>query len=136
MKNDIDALLEAMFRNGKLNLKGTSEKKPAPPEQSKPVSLEWDPLENSRQARQALDAVEQGSAGISEALQKNLEQLARDAEAEMKGLEQRLRQDGVADASAGNAGSEKDLEAAFAAARREAGERRFQVLPLGEDRQC
>ena len=86
MKNDIDALLEAMFRNGKLNLKGTSEKKPAPPEQSKPVSLEWDPLENSRQARQALDAVEQGSAGISEALQKNLEQLARDAEAEMKGL--------------------------------------------------
>ena len=81
MKNDIDALLEAMFRNGKLNLKGTSEKKPAPPEQSKPVSLEWDPLENSRQARQALDAVEQGSAGISEALQKNLEQLARDAEA-------------------------------------------------------
>ncbi len=123
MKNDIDALLEAMFRNGKLNLKGTSEKKPAPPEQSKPVSLEWDPLENSRQARQALDAVEQGSAGISEALQKNLEQLARDAEAEMKGLEQRLRQDGVADASAGNAGSEKDLEAAFAAARRAAGER-------------
>lgn len=122
MKNDIDALLEAMFRNGKLNLKGNSEKKPASPEKKEPLSLEWDPLENSSQAQQALQAVEQGNHEISKALQKNLEQLARDAEAELKGLEQHLQQDGVGAVSAGNAGSEKDLEAAFAAARREAGE--------------
>ena len=122
MKNDIDALLEAMFRNGKLNLKNSSEKKPAAPKQNEPVSLEWDPAENGEQAKRALDAVEQAEQGISAVLRRNLDELAKNADADLKDLEQHLQQDGVKPVSAGNGGNPKDLEAAFAAAEKEAKE--------------
>ncbi|WP_369298873.1 AAA family ATPase [uncultured Neglectibacter sp.] len=140
MKNDIDDLLEAMFRGGKLNLKSSAgekqERKPKTPAEktssaasgSGGVSLEWDPAENSAQAQRALDAVEQVNGGMPAMLQRNIEQLTQAANDDLKELEQRLQQDGVAAVSAGNGGSEKDLEAAFAAAEKEAGE---QVL--GQD---
>ena len=119
MKNDIDALLEAMFRNGKLNMKKTPGKGASAQKPGEKVSLEWDPAENSDQARKALDAVEQAEQGISAALQKNLEQLAKDADADLKDLEQHLQQDGVKPVSAGNPGDPKDLENAFVAAEKE-----------------
>lgn len=121
MKNDIDSLLEAMFRDGKLNLKGGAKK--APEAEEAAPKLEWDPAGNSAQAAQALGAVDRASRETSQTLQKSIEDLARQAQSDMAELEQRLKQDGVESTTAGNAGNPKDLEAAFAAARREAGEK-------------
>ncbi|MCH5352792.1 MAG: AAA family ATPase [Acutalibacter sp.] len=123
MKNDIDALLEAMFRNGKLNLNKSSEKKPTAAKSGEKVSLEWDPAENAEQAKEALNTVEQAEEKITAALQKNLEQLAKDADADLKDLEQHLQQDGIKNTSAGNGGNPRDLDAAFAAAEKEAKEK-------------
>ncbi len=108
MKNDIDSLLEAMFRNGKLNLKSSaSTGKPGSPEKGKePPALEWDPAENAAKAGRDLAAVER---------------LAQATQADLADLELHLKQDGVESASAGNSGSPKNLEAAFASARKEAG---------------
>ena len=128
MKNDIDALLEAMFRSGKLNLKKSTDKGQPAPKQDGEISLEWDPAENLEQAQKALDSVGQAEEKISAALQRNLDQLARDADADLKDLEQHLQQDGVSSTSAGNGGNQKDLEQAFAAAEAEVKEK-----VLGQD---
>lgn len=133
MKNEIDDLLESMFRSGKLNFKSaakdTASKKEAPASPGgNQVSLTWDPAENAAQAARALDAVEKANSAISSSLQTSLEQasleqLAQETKASLEDLEQHLKQDGVESVSSGNAGNVKDLEAAFAAARREAGEK-------------
>ncbi len=126
MKNEIDDLLEAMFRSGKLHLKspgksGAAEEEKTSEKDSAPV-LEWDPAENSAQAQKALDSVERAGDALSRSVWESLERLTNEAQADLADLERHLEQDGVKAGSAGNAGSEKDLDAAFAQARKEAGE--------------
>ncbi len=135
MKNEIDDLLEAMFRGGRLNLKNTGKAETAAPKGTPPKagngaaaeqkgpSLQWDPAENAAQARQALDAVEQTGDALSRSVMESLEKLTKEAQADMADLERHLKQDGVESGSAGNGGSGKDLEAAFAKAREEAGKK-------------
>ncbi len=117
MKHDIDSLLEGMFRNGKLNFKNTGSA-----EEKEPPQLVWGPAENSAQAQKAANATEQAVTRTAADLRQSMEQLTKDAQAEMADLRQHLKEDGVESQSVKNTGAQKDLEAAFAAAQREAGE--------------
>lgn len=116
MKNDIDSLLEAMFRSGKLNFKSSAGK----PEGTDALQSA---AENAGKTQKALETVERANAQMAGSLEKSGEQLAKEAQAELQALEQRLKQDGVEPVSAGNAGEPKALEAAFSTARKEAGEK-------------
>lgn len=118
MKNDIDDLLNSMFRNGKLNVRGDGQPEAEKSEAAVP-QLEWDPTETASQAEQAVRAVETAQKGLSQSLEKSIEQLTRETQSEIHKLEQQLKQDGVESASAGNAGNLADLEAAFSKAEQE-----------------
>lgn len=128
MKNEIDDLLEALFRNGVLSTgrydrPSQSEKDPP----SEP-DLQWDPGEQADQAQQALDQVTQAQAAMQQSLQKRIEKLTQDAQAELSELEQNLKEDGVSSAAANANLTPEALDEAFRKARQEAGE---QVL--GQD---
>lgn len=126
MKNDIDALLESMFRSGKLNFKsqakdgGQMEQSDAAAREQEPVLLTWDPAGD---AARTLDAVEKTGNAVSNSLQTSLEQLTRETKTELEDLERHLKQDGLESVSAGNGGNPRGLEAAFKTAEREAGEK-------------
>ncbi len=94
-KNDIDSLLESMFRGGRLNFK---------------------------KAETAGKAVDRTRSAVSGSLEKSLEQLTKETQASLADLDRQLKQDGMESASAGNGGNAADLNGAFARARQEAGE--------------
>ena len=130
MKNDIDSILESMFRGGRLHFKSsqpteTSGEDKVPSSQSKAVVSQAQA--NAQEAQRALDAVDSAGDQLSQSLQQSLERLTQEAKADMADLERHLRQDGVdTQTVARNAGDPVDLEMAFQVARQEAG-----VLVLG-----
>ncbi len=139
MKSEIDDLLQSMFRNGLLRTKNsrkTEDGKEEAQEAETVPTLEWDPGEtapdkarqNAAQAQEALSGTAKLGDALSASIGDSLEKLTKEAQAELAGLETRLREDGVESGSAGNGGAAKDLEAAFARARKEAGE-----AVLGQD---
>lgn len=118
MKNDIDSLLEAMFRNGKLNLKGAEKEKTQPEKDSSTISLTWDPSENTERATKAAAAVEKSVQRTAIGLNKSIEQLTKDTQADLADLEQHLKTDGMESKTAKNGGNPADIEAAFSAAQK------------------
>lgn len=111
MKNEIDDLLTAMFRSGKLNLK---KNEPAAP------SLDWEPAKNAARANQAMERVQGVNAAMAGSLEKSIEQLTKEANSDLNALEQQLKQDGVEAKKASNTGSPQEIDAAFLGAGREA----------------
>ena len=112
MKNDIDELLNNLFRNGRLQTGGKQEaEKPAQP--PAPPTLEWDVAEHAQKAQEALDAVEKTSAILNQSLAASMDKLAQQTQLEMAQLEQQLKEDGVTHATAGNPVPAPDLDAAF-----------------------
>lgn len=132
MKNDIDSILESMFRGGRLHFKSsqpteTSGEDKVPSSQSQAVVSQAQA--NAQEAQRALDAVDSAGDQLSQSLQQSLERLTQEAKADMADLERHLRQDGVdTQTVARNAGDPVDLEMAFQVARQEAG-----VLVLGQE---
>ena len=132
MKNDIDSILNSMFRDGRLSFRSGEAPKPAKaPEKAAGPALpkppEAPPLAGVRQAqarnaqaRQAVDAVTEAQKGMAESLQESIERMAREAQEDMAGLRLQLEQDGVGDQTARNGGSAQDIETAFQVARQEA----------------
>lgn len=98
MKNDIDSILNSMFRDGRLNVKSPA----------------------AKEAEKAVDAVQNAQAGLSESLQASIERMTREAQADMADLQRRLESDGISDRPANNSGNAQDLDAAFEVARQEA----------------
>ncbi len=115
MKNDIDSLLESMFRSGKLR---TGPKKTG--EDSGVPQLTLEPGTSGPEAQKAMEAMRQINAKTTASLQKSIEELTAETQADLAELEQRLQKDGVQEGPAGNGGSPRDLEAAFEGAREEA----------------
>lgn len=115
MKNEIDDLLNSMFRNGKLNVR-SGEKQSGDREQAPVPVLEWDPGETATRAGKAAESVEKAQKEFSGSLEKSIEQLTRETQSEINKLERQLEQDGMENTSAGNAGNTADLEAAFSKA--------------------
>lgn len=133
MKNDIDAILDSMFRGGRLHFKSSQPGEKERGEKPRTAPPAQAPIEaaaaNAQQAQQALDAVERTGDSLSESLQASLERLTQEAKADMADLERHLRQDGVdTTAVSRNAGDPVDLELAFQVARQEAG-----ALVLGQE---
>ena len=126
MKNEIDELLEGLFRNGILS--GKSGKQPAQsnsayqPQEPPTPQLEWDPAEHAEKAQQALDAVQRTNDILSQSVMDSLEKLTQEAQADMAGLERRLQEDGVSHATAGNPVDAAALDSAFDQALAEAKE--------------
>ena len=99
MKNDIDAILDSMFRGGRLHFKSSQPGEKERGEKPRTAPPTQAPIEaaaaNAQQAQQALDAVERTGDSLSESLQASLERLTQEAKADMADLERHLRQDGV-----------------------------------------
>lgn len=99
MKNDIDAILDSMFRGGRLHFKSSQPGEKERGEKPRTAPPAQSPIEaaaaNAQQAQQALDAVERTGDSLSESLQASLERLTQEAKADMADLERHLRQDGV-----------------------------------------
>ncbi len=146
MKNDIDSILESMFRGGRLHFKSVppytapaapngpkhaqpplteapAQKKDAPAAKEPPQPLaaaeEGLAKASSRlaEAGNALAAAEQAGGGLSQSLQESIQRLTQEAKADMADLQRRLEEDGAESQSAGNGGPPADLDAAFEAAR-------------------
>ena len=114
MKNDIDDILNSMFRGGTLQ---TRRKKDQMEDLGEALSQAADRQE---QAGKALEEAAQAGDRLSRSLEESLRQLTREAQADMAGLERQLREDGVDHrAAAGNQGPPQDLDAAFETARME-----------------
>ncbi len=114
MKNDIDDLLNSLFRNGRLQTGSGSKPKDggeAPP--AALPTLEWDLAEHTQKAQEALSAVEQTSAILNQTLAASMDKLAQQTQVEMAQLEQHLQADGIAHTTAGNPVPAPDLDAAF-----------------------
>ena len=109
MKNDIDELLTAMFRSGKLNLR-------------KSGISDWDPAKNAAQANQAMERVQNLNTMMANQLDKSIEQLAKEADSDLNALEQQLKRDGVEAKKASNTGNPQEIDAAFLEAGREVAE--------------
>lgn len=124
MKNDIDTLLESMFRNGRLNLNNQqkTDKKTQNSTQNS-VTLTWDPAENTAAAERAVKSVENSAGVISSNLQQSIENLTRETQADLAELEQHLQRDGIENSTAKNGGNAKNIDAAFETAKRETCER-------------
>lgn len=75
MKNDIDAILDSMYKDGKLNLGKAKE--------------------NQDAAKDAISATENLGQETMSTLQAQIEQLTRDTQAELSDLETRLKADGL-----------------------------------------
>lgn len=133
MKNDIDSLLDSMFRGGRLHFKSGADLKhakpspPSPPKPAAPAAPAPKPAsvqqglsaaaQNQAKAGQALEAVEQANDGLSRSLQESIERLAQEARADMADLQRQLEEDGVSQQAANNNGAAADLDAAFEVAR-------------------
>ncbi len=107
MKNEIDSLLDSMFRDGRLNFRTP---KPVPPTPD---------LGRLAQAGQAVEAVEQAQLGLSQSLQESIDRMTREAQSDLADLELHLAADGMASAQANNGGNVQDLDMAFQVARQE-----------------
>lgn len=128
MKNDIDSLLDSMFRGGRLQFRSSQqgEKKGASQGEASPLEKA---ASRGESAQQALQAVEQAGDNLSASLQESIERLTQEARADMADLERHLRQDGVdPERVARNTGAPVDRDLAFQVARQEAG-----ALVLGQD---
>lgn len=127
MKNDIDSILDSMFRGGRLHFKSSVPEEEKKDREQVPVLSQAD--EHARQAQQTLDAVESAGDSLSASLQQSIDRLTQEAKADMADLERHLRQDGVdTQARVHNPGTPVDLEMAFQVARQEAG-----ALVLGQE---
>ena len=127
MKNDIDSILESMFRGGRLHFKSSVPEKEEQAASSAGALAQAEA--RSREAQQALDAVNSAGDSLSESLQESIDRLTQEAKADMADLERHLRQDGVDTTSRSqNSGAPVDLELAFQVARQEAG-----ALVLGQE---
>lgn len=121
MKNDIDSILDSMFRGGRLHMKSST------PEEKQEDETPLSPA--AQDAQRSLEAVNRVGDSLSESLQASLERLTQEARADMADLERHLRQDGVdTQKTVHNSGDPVDLDMAFQVARQEAG-----VLVLGQD---
>lgn len=126
MKNDIDSILDSMFRGGRMHFKSSGDLKharpaPPPPQAPKaPAAPGGGQNPAVQQAGKALGAVEQANDGLSRSLQESIERLTQEAKADMEGLQRRLEQDGVDNGErAANGGSPVDMDKAFDIARQE-----------------
>ena len=100
MKNDIDSILDSMFRDGKLNF-GAAKRR-------------------NEQTQQALESVQETGDSLSRSLQSSIAQLTQEAKADMQALDQRLQADGLKkDVPAGNSGNPEQTDAAFQTAEEE-----------------
>ncbi len=97
MKNDIDSLLNSMFRDGRLNVKSPA----------------------AKEAEEAVEAVQNAQQGLAESLQESIERMTREAQADMADLQRHLQGDGITQETASNGGNAQDLDAAFQQARQE-----------------
>ncbi len=96
MKEDIDSILDSMFRGGKLKI-GAGEQP------------------NSKELQKALETVENGS------LSEEIETLTQEVQAQIGGLQKRLQEDRIpVSEPVSNRGNEQDLRQAFETARKEA----------------
>lgn len=94
MKNDIDAILESMFRDGKLRFGGA--------------------VERSSQAQRAIEKTKSAGDNLSKSLESSIEQLTQAARADIAALDKHLEEDGLKkQAPAGNQGPADLLETAF-----------------------
>ncbi|MCI9543397.1 MAG: AAA family ATPase [Acutalibacter muris] len=96
-KNDIDSILDSMFRGGVLNVKSQA----------------------AKDAEKSLEAVGRAQQDMSQSLQESIERMTREAQADMDELQRRLESDGVSSETSGNTGSPAALAGAFETARRE-----------------
>lgn len=125
MKNDIDSILNSMFRGGRLNMKSPAAQEEKPPElvlpDQKPSQGPQVDFTNAtlEEAEKALDAVQRAQGDMAESLQQRVERMTREARADMEDLERHLKNDGIASETANNAGNAQDLDAAFEVARQE-----------------
>ena len=130
MKNDIDSILESMFRGGRLHFKSSGQ--PAEtekPQSASPAQALSQAEAHAQETQRALDAVEDAGDGLSQSLRQSIERLTQEAKADMADLERHLRQDGIDTQQVSrNAGDPVDLEMAFQVARQEAG-----ALVLGQE---
>lgn len=116
MKNDIDSLLESMFRNGRLNIKGSkpTAEKTDNGENSVP-QLVWDAAESSSQSAQAVKKIDNLAGKTSANLQKSIDTLTKETQSDLADLDKNLRSDGLSSSSTMIVTKDK-LEDAFAAA--------------------
>ncbi len=96
-RNDIDSILDSMFRGGVLNVKSPA----------------------AKEAEKSLEAVQKAQRDMSQSLQESIERMTREAQADMDELQKRLESDGVVFQTSGNSGSAGDLDAAFETAKNE-----------------
>ncbi len=96
-RNDIDSILDSMFRGGVLNVKSPA----------------------AKEAEKSLEAVQKAQQDMSQSLQESIERMTREAQADMDELQKRLESDGVVSKTSGNSGSAGDLDAAFETAKNE-----------------
>ena len=90
-KNDIDSILDSMFRGGVLNVKSQA----------------------AKDAEKSLEAVGRAQQDMSQSLQESIERMTREAQADMDELQRRLESDGVSSETSGNTGSPAALAGAF-----------------------
>ena len=122
MKNDIDSILDSMFKGGKLNFGKGTPGKPGPLNEA---------AQNTMEAGKALEGAQQAGDNLSRSLQSSIEQLTKEAQADMEALNLRLENDGLKSekAPAANAVGPENLDEAFEKARGETEE-----AVLGQER--
>lgn len=104
MKDDIDSILDSMFKNGRLNFHTAKQ--------------------NSENAQQALDQAEQANQAASRSLQSSIEKLTRETQAQLAELDQRMQAEDAPGQISSSAPKEppkpsltQDVETAFQKAR-------------------
>ena len=84
MKNDIDSILDSMFRGGRLHFKSSVPEEEKKDREQVPVLSQAD--DHARQAQQTLDAVESAGDSLSASLQQSIDRLTQEAKADMADL--------------------------------------------------
>ena len=116
MKNDIDSILNSMFRDGRLNMRSPRANS-APRDSGGSPEGPLSPA--AREAEKALESVQSAQLDMAESLQKSIERMTQEARADMEDLELHLKSDGIEARPANNGGSAQDLDQAFEVARQE-----------------
>ena len=114
MKNDIDSILNSMFRDGRLNMRSPRANS-APRDSGGSPEGPLSPA--AREAEKALESVQSAQLDMAESLQKSIERMTQEARADMEDLELHLKSDGIEARPANNGGSALDLYQAFELAR-------------------